>query len=164
MPTASLSFLTADPGLDRPGQRRLVEEWLAGTGHVVRRTCPHCGSAGHGRPRLGTAALSLAYAAGLVAVAVADVAVGVDLEKDGLAPAPFPDRLAWTRAEAVLKLTGEGLRREPASVALDEAWTATLAAPPGYVASLAAYVPVEISSRTGTPEALAPPATGAARP
>ena len=94
--------------------------------------------------------LSLSYAPGLVAIAVADEPVGVDVEAIGPAPAGFADRLAWTRAEAVLKLTGEGVRRDPATVRDDEAWTRTLSAPTGYVASLAAAASVELSERTET--------------
>jgi hypothetical protein len=97
-----------------------------------------------------------------VTIAVAQVPVGVDAEADGRAPAPFADRLAWTRAEAVLKLTGEGVRRDPATVRDDEAWTLTLRAPSGYVATLAAAAPLEVSLRTETVAASASPATGAA--
>lgn len=160
----AVTFLETGGDLRRPDQRVLVEEWLAREHGQVVRICPHCGGSDHGRPRIGALHVSLAYATGLVTAAVADVAVGVDAEAVGQAPEPFADRLAWTRAEAVLKLTGEGIRRDPASVSAEEAWTTTLAAPPGYLASLAAYAEVDVSCRTETLAAPGPRATGAAGP
>jgi 4'-phosphopantetheinyl transferase len=159
---ASVTFLRSDPRLPRDGQRALVEAWMAQGGGRLTRMCPHCGGSDHGRPRIGDRHLSLAYAPGLITVAVADVPIGVDAELDGPAPAPFPDRASWTAAEAVLKLTGEGVRREPATVLEDEAWSITLPAPEGYVATLATHAAVEVSCRTGTAAELDPPATAAA--
>jgi 4'-phosphopantetheinyl transferase len=159
----AVTFLETGGDLRRPAQRALVEEWLAREHGRVVRICPHCGGSDHGRPRIGALHVSLAYAAGLVTVAVADVAVGVDAEALGPAPA-LADRLAWTRTEAVLKLTGEGIRRDPASVSADEAWTTSLAAPPGYVASLAAYAPVNVRCWTETVAGPGPRATDTARP
>jgi phosphopantetheinyl transferase len=147
--TTEVTFLLT-PGLTRAEQRAAAEHHL---GAKVSRLCPHCGNADHGRPRLPERQLSLAYAAGLVAIAVSEVPVGVDVERDGF--------LAWTRAEAVLKLTGEGVRRDPATVRHDDAWTLALAAPPGYVATLAAAEALEVSLRTETAAAPARPATDA---
>jgi 4'-phosphopantetheinyl transferase len=105
----------------------------------VGRLCPRCGSSEHGRPVVKggdgpPAHASVAYAAGLVAVAVTRLGpVGVDLEAvtefAGLAgrrtaeamglSAHVPDRdlaLAWTRVEAILKATGEGLTADPREI------------------------------------------------
>jgi hypothetical protein len=136
--TAEVTFLLT-PGLTRVEQRSAAERHL---GAKVSRLCPHCGGSDHGRPRLPGRHLSLAYTAGLVAIAVADVGVGVDVEATG--------QLAWTRTEAVLKLTGEGVRRDPSTVGDDDAWTLALTAPEGYVASLAAAAALEVSVRTET--------------
>jgi hypothetical protein len=160
--SAEVIFLLTPPDLARAAQRALAESHLTVRGGRVSRLCPHCGGADHGRPRLPGRHLSLSYAEGLVTIAVAQVSVGVDAEADGPAPAPFADRLAWTRAEAVLKLTGEGVRRDPATVRDDEAWTLTLRTPSGYVATLAAATPLEVSLRTETAAVSASPATGAA--
>ena len=161
---AAVYFLTTARELRRDRQRARVQEWLERGGLTLSRVCPHCGAATHGRPRVDGHELSLAYTPGLVAVAFADVPIGVDVEEPGPAPAPFADRQEWTRAEAVLKLTGEGLRREPWPVDPAEAWAVALPAPSGYVASLAAYADVEVSCRTGTAEELDPPARDATSP
>lgn len=127
------------PGPDRAGLRAAAES-LAGP---VTRLCPRCAGTDHGRPRTAGGALSLAYAAGLVVLARAEgtgLRLGVDVEPDpgvGPTPAGLADRAAWTRAEAVLKATGEGLRRDPASVRADEAWTTALPLPPGWAGTLA---------------------------
>lgn len=162
MTAAQVTFLLTPSALDRTAQRTLAEQYLSHREGGVSRLCPHCGSPEHGRPRLPERRLSLSYAPGLVAIAVADEPVGVDVEAIGPAPAGFADRLAWTRAEAVLKLTGEGVRRDPATVRDDEAWTRTLSAPTGYVASLAAAASLELSERTETAVVPAHPATGPA--
>jgi 4'-phosphopantetheinyl transferase len=107
------------------------------------RTCPVCG-ARHGRPRLpsGRPHLSVSHSGALVSVALAECApVGVDVERvdpalnvkelaarvlaepeiTHLSPLPADELPAafftyWTRKEAVLKATGDGLAVEPSSV------------------------------------------------
>lgn len=133
------------PGrVDRDLLRRRAEEALcAATGaRQVVRVCPSCGSHAHGRPvALGTDAhVSLAYAGGLAVVAWSYAGpVGVDVERTGPPVDGVGDRAAWTRVEALLKATGEGIGRWP-DVALPESPTlptVPLRLPPGYVGTLA---------------------------
>lgn len=113
------------------------------------RLCPRCGGATHGRPwaRARTGApvfVSLAYADGLGLVGWSrDAAIGVDLERDdGVSRAgDYGDLATWVRDEAVLKATGEGLARDPATLRGDEAWTASLAVADGYVGAVALVAP-----------------------
>jgi 4'-phosphopantetheinyl transferase len=99
------------------------------------RTCTRCGLP-HGKPtlRIGGIALSISHAGARIGFACGRVpAIGLDVEKIGaatltaglirhvltpteaeaLASSPRPDRdftTYWTRKEAVLKATGDGLR------------------------------------------------------
>jgi 4'-phosphopantetheinyl transferase len=103
---------------------------------VVDRTCHTCGDP-HGRPRLPGTRLeaSISHSGDIVAVALAEAGpVGVDIEQ--LSAADYSDLTStvcttveqrnlytvddfysyWTRKEAVLKATGEGLARRMTSI------------------------------------------------
>lgn len=107
---------------------------------IVRGACGRCGAT-HAKPVVRNRPdvnFSLAHAGALALVAVATVPVGVDLEPVDRRPAPNlvgvvatpgevravetggapPASLLrlWTRKEALLKATGEGLARDPRTV------------------------------------------------
>jgi hypothetical protein len=128
--------LVTDPGVPRPQQRTVAGPWLEDLAGPVKRLCPQCASASHGRPILERGHVSISYADGLVVVALADSPVGVDIEAEGPPPEGFADLRAWTRAEAILKATGEGLHRDPRTVPGD-AWTGPLPLPEPYVGAVA---------------------------
>ncbi|WP_251856963.1 4'-phosphopantetheinyl transferase superfamily protein [Herbiconiux sp. L3-i23] len=93
--------------------------------------CETCGGL-HGRPRvthpvaLRHLSLSVSHSQGVTAVAAATGrAIGIDLEARSDAGVPaMPDGFStlaeWTRAEAVLKADGRGLRVDPLAVAVIE--------------------------------------------
>lgn len=152
--------------------------------------CRHCGGTDHGKPRLcattGGIEFSLSHSGERVVLAVArDLAVGVDVERldarrdaAALIPAvlsaaeqavvaalPAAERgpallRYWTRKEALLKATGDGLAVAPSGITVTppdappaliawegaspldgEAHLLDLAPGPGHVASLAALGP-----------------------
>jgi 4'-phosphopantetheinyl transferase len=101
----------------------------------VVRLCPHCGSSGHGQPRLigSDLAVSIAYAGRLAVVAWGRGPLGVDVEALGDSSR---DLAEWTRVEALAKAAGTGLRDWP-EVTLPDLPTTPLDLPPGYVGTLA---------------------------
>jgi 4'-phosphopantetheinyl transferase len=130
-------------GADPTALRTLVTNHVAAAYGDVTRLCPQCGSATHGRPHITgrhDLHVSISYADGLAVVAIADHPVGVDVEADGPAPSGFVDRAEWTRAEAALKLTGEGVRRDPwEPVAAGIETVPLIQLPAGYVGTLARW-------------------------
>jgi len=116
--------------------RHAMTTYLGAVG-PVDRACTGCGKP-HGKPRVAGLELSVSHSGERVALAVArTVAVGVDVEKlsraldddaliarvltpaeaarvSGLPAAERPQAFLrhWTRKEAVVKATGEGLRAE----------------------------------------------------
>jgi hypothetical protein len=137
------------------------------------RLCPRCGSSGHGRPRLlgrdgPVPWVSLAYGPGLAVAAWTWAGpIGVDVEPDGPPVGEFGefgDRAAWTRAEALLKATGEGLSRDPQD--LPALWSAPLPLPTGWVGAVAVDHDgpgdPELSWRLTGPESQESPAAPAA--
>jgi len=144
--------------------RQLVAERFSLPAAKVRldRTCPDCGKP-HGKVRADGVELSVTHSGDLVGVAIGDHPVGLDVEKinpdldiDGVARMSLsPEELSelerydgidkarrftqyWTRKEAVVKATGDGLRTDlrtvtlPAGIQLSE-----LSLDPGYAAALA---------------------------
>ena len=157
-PTAGPGSATIAASADRATLRRLGEEILrAATGATrIVRVCPQCGSDGHGRPTAigSSATVSMAYAEGLVAVAWSWTGpVGIDVEADGPPIEEFGDRLSWTRTEALLKATGEGLRRDPRDLPVLP--TRTLDLPAAYVGTVAGG---SVSWRVAGPAAASHPA------
>jgi 4'-phosphopantetheinyl transferase len=143
--------------------RRLLARRLSLPAASIKldRTCPDCGKP-HGKVRAEGAELSVTHSGDLVGVAISDRPVGLDVEKvdsgidvDGLARIALSEaELAalprnherahafttyWTRKEAIVKATGDGLRTDlrtitgpPAGFHLTD-----LDVDPGYVAALA---------------------------
>jgi phosphopantetheinyl transferase len=146
----------------RSSLRRLAEQALLAQtgGSRVLRVCPWCGSDRHGRPAVlgSAAAVSISYAADLVAVAWSPSGpVGIDIEVDGPAVGEYGDVLAWTRIEALLKATGEGLRRDPRD--LPDLPSIEIELPDGYVGTVAGEA---VSWRLAGPAAASRPATRSA--
>lgn len=125
----------------------------------VVRICPRCAATSHGRPRVigeRPPQVSLSYAEDLAVVAWSwEGPVGIDVERDGPDVGEFGDRLTWTRTEALLKTTGEGLARDPAD--LPDLPTSSLTLPDGYVGTLAGR---GVSWRSAGPAALRRTTTG----
>jgi 4'-phosphopantetheinyl transferase len=119
---------------------------------ALGRLCPRCGSAAHGRPWVRVAddlapSVSLSYVDDLAVVAWSwDAPVGVDVERADADAGIYGDALVWTRAEAVLKATGEGLLRDPADLPVRPAEPLHLGA--AYVGWVAWDVPPSQASRT----------------
>jgi hypothetical protein len=155
---ASDNFDGMAPKRHRAMLRLLGEEILGAETGATRivRVCPWCGSDRHGRPTaIGSAAtVSIAYAAGLVAVAWSWTGpVGIDVEADGPPVEEFGDRLSWTGTEALLKATGEGLRRDPRDLPVLPVRSLDL--PAGYVGTVAGG---SVSWRLAGPAAVPHPA------
>lgn len=92
---------------------------------ALRQRCGDCGGP-HGRPIVSTAAqrgpaVSMAHSGALAIVALAPRPVGIDIEAlpDDGTTAPVTrghdeiDLVTWVRQEAVLKMTGHGVRVDP---------------------------------------------------
>jgi 4'-phosphopantetheinyl transferase len=154
---------------------------------VIDRTC-RCG-AQHGKPRLagGGPGFSLSHAGDVVGVAVLDGgAVGLDVEAVrpisdlaamarhiGAPEEPAAFFRAWTRKEALLKATGDGLASPMAAIVLDAdgvrswtgegapdgpVWLRDLYAPDGSPAAVAGLGPKTpaVAEHNGTPLLRAP--------
>lgn len=110
--------------LGATGLRRLLGEVLplAPADVPIDRTCARCG-APHGRPIVAGLHVSIAHAGGIALVAASSDPVGVDLEPTGREVPPdcgAADLADWVRKEAVLKLSGHGLRIPMAEVTVTD--------------------------------------------
>ncbi|CAL4859207.1 hypothetical protein [Microbacterium sp. MM2322] len=145
----------------RVAGRHLLREALSLLGVAdtgIRQRCEVCGGVDHGPLRSDDAAISVAYAPGVVVAAAAHArAIGIDVERDAgtlpgldalFAPSPPPDAGGWTAIEAALKADGRGLRVDPATVVVADGRARVpdndrtiavhrVTGPAGYVVSLA---------------------------
>lgn len=105
----------------------------------IRRLCPRCASDQHGRPslRVGTGPapyVSWSYADNMAVLAWTHAGpIGVDLERIGESA---EELTGWTRTEALLKATGEGITAEPTETGTmprPAHWSVELDLPDGYV-------------------------------
>lgn len=160
--TVDLVVVAADGAHD-------VVEWA--TGVALTHHCPRCGATDHGRPMAPGSSrhVSLARSGPLAVVALADVPVGVDVERTGAVDVAAlravgledddPTR-AWVRAEARGKLTGEGLsgrgHHDPRAVVTD------VHVGHGLVVAVATWEPVRV--RTDRAAGRAAPADAATGP
>ncbi|MEU4294147.1 4'-phosphopantetheinyl transferase superfamily protein [Kribbella sp. NPDC026596] len=144
-------------------RRLLAARFLSPAAKVrLDRTCPDCGKP-HGKVRADGVELSVTHSGDLVGVAIGDHPVGLDVEKidpgmdvDGVARmALAPEEVQelrrydgiervrafttyWTRKEAVVKATGDGLRTDLRRVAVpDGIQLQELAVGPDHRAALA---------------------------
>ncbi len=122
MTTSAVRVVLLDATVDDRGElRRVAHARLAAeTGAtLIGRLCPRCAGRDHGRPWVrvedGPAPhVSLSYAGRVVLLAWTWAGpVGVDVERAGTDAGVYGDLATWTRAEAVLKASGEGLLRDP---------------------------------------------------
>jgi len=158
----------------RDVSRAVLADLLPGAAFASR--CPRCGG-DHGRIRVSgsDAAVSVSYAGGWAAVAVAEGRrrVGIDVvpaDARGLDRVlPGADARAWARVEAVLKADGRGLDVDPTRVRVRdgaaEVWSARVddgpwweghdvAGPPGLVTAVvitAASTHARAARSTGVP-------------
>lgn len=137
---------------------------LASDEVLVGRSCPRCGSSGHGRPwarakgrrdevpvslaRCGTHLMTAVGGSGRLGIdleSIAAVARGWDPElvlhpsehARHAAAAPAEQAAVWARKEAVLKALGEGLDTPMSALRLVDFTVIDLPAPPGHVTALA---------------------------
>jgi hypothetical protein len=156
-----LAALPTPEDATRADQRAVATRWVEAAAGALTRMCPHCGSVEHGRPSAPGRFVSLSYTRGLVLVALAEAPVGVDVERDGPVVPGFADTAAWTRAEALLKASGEGLRRGPTAAEDVTAWAVRLDLPTPYVGWVAVLGTgdVAVSWAEGAPAARSRTAT-----